>query len=114
MNYKRLWTAIIIGILLLLPSQYAKAEPIKLNMVFVPASEKGDDNDYVNSKLMANTGLVGGCSMALSFYDCHLMIWGRKMMDMCCASCSVKGKKIYIRGKSIIEKIMKQNFKISN
>ena len=48
MNYKRLWAAIIIGILLILPSQYAKAEPIKLNMVFVPASEKGDDNDYVN------------------------------------------------------------------
>ena len=48
MNYKRLWAGIIIGILLILPSQYAKAEPIKLNMVFVPASEKGDDNDYVN------------------------------------------------------------------
>lgn len=26
----------------------AYAESIKLNMVFVPASEKGDDNDYVN------------------------------------------------------------------
>ena len=35
------------GILLILPSQYAEAEPVKLNMVFVPASEKGDDNDYV-------------------------------------------------------------------
>ena len=26
----------------------SKAEPLKLNMVFVPASEKGDDQDYVN------------------------------------------------------------------
>ena len=47
LNYKHLWAAIIIGILLILPSQYAKAEPVKLNMVFVPASEKGDENDYV-------------------------------------------------------------------
>lgn len=28
--------------------QEVKAEPIELNMVFVPASEKGDDQDYVN------------------------------------------------------------------
>ena len=48
LNYKHLWAAIIIGILLILPSQHAKADPVKLNMVFVPASEKGDDNDYVN------------------------------------------------------------------
>ena len=26
----------------------SQAEPLKLNMVFVPASEKGDDQDYVN------------------------------------------------------------------
>ena len=29
-------------------TQSVKAEPIKLNMVFVPASEKGDDKDYTN------------------------------------------------------------------
>ena len=48
LNFKHVWAAIIIGILLIPPSQYAKADPVKLNMVFVPASEKGDDNDYVN------------------------------------------------------------------
>ncbi|MDC0483416.1 PhnD/SsuA/transferrin family substrate-binding protein, partial [Candidatus Thioglobus sp.] len=33
---------------LLAPFSITKAESVKLNMVFVPASEKGDDKDYVN------------------------------------------------------------------
>lgn len=48
MNCKRYWTAIILGLLLILPHHAAKAEPVKLNMVFVPASEKGDDKDFVS------------------------------------------------------------------
>jgi len=38
---------ILVIILLALPFS-AAAESLKLNMVFVPASEKGDDKDYVN------------------------------------------------------------------
>jgi len=33
---------------LLIPFSISQAESVKLNMVFVPASEKGDDQDYVN------------------------------------------------------------------
>ena len=47
-NLKRPLTAVILGLLLILPHYAAEAEPMKLNMVFVPASEKGDDKDYVN------------------------------------------------------------------
>lgn len=46
-NRKRHWTGLVLGLLLVLPFGIAKAEPVKLNMVFVPASEKGDDSDYV-------------------------------------------------------------------
>ena len=35
-------------LLLLVPFSISQAESVKLNMVFVPASEKGDDKDYVN------------------------------------------------------------------
>ena len=35
-------------LLLLSPFSISQAESVKLNMVFVPASEKGDDQDYVN------------------------------------------------------------------
>jgi phosphonate transport system substrate-binding protein len=35
-------------LLLLGPFSISQAESVKLNMVFVPASEKGDDQDYVN------------------------------------------------------------------
>ena len=35
-------------LLLLGPFSISQAESVKLNMVFVPASEKGDDKDYVN------------------------------------------------------------------
>jgi len=35
-------------IVLLAPFSISQAESVKLNMVFVPASEKGDDQDYVN------------------------------------------------------------------
>jgi phosphonate transport system substrate-binding protein len=35
-------------LVLLAPFSITKAESVKLNMVFVPASEKGDDKDYVN------------------------------------------------------------------
>jgi phosphonate transport system substrate-binding protein len=35
-------------LLLLSPFSISQAESVKLNMVFVPASEKGDDKDYVN------------------------------------------------------------------
>ena len=35
-------------LVLLAPFSISQAESVKLNMVFVPASEKGDDQDYVN------------------------------------------------------------------
>lgn len=41
-------TAAVLGLLIALSAHAANAEPVKLNMVFVPASEKGDDKDYVN------------------------------------------------------------------
>lgn len=47
MNYKQIFIAIFFGFLFILPQHVAKAEQVKLKMVFVPASEKGDDNDYV-------------------------------------------------------------------
>jgi len=39
---------LISGLSLGTTSFFASAESIELNMVFVPASEKGDENDYVN------------------------------------------------------------------
>ena len=47
-NIQRFFSAAIIGLSTLFLTQSVKAEPIKLNMVFVPASEKGDDKDYTN------------------------------------------------------------------
>ena len=35
-------------LILTLNLQAAAEEPITMNMVFVPASEKGDDKDYIN------------------------------------------------------------------
>jgi len=45
--YKSLFLIISLAIFSVIFS-VSKAEPLKLNMVFVPASEKGDDQDYVN------------------------------------------------------------------
>ena len=45
---QKFFSAAIIGLSTLILTQPVKAEPIKLNMVFVPASEKGDDKDYTN------------------------------------------------------------------
>ena len=45
---KQTLSVLFLAILLFLPFQAAEAEQAKLNMVFVPASEKGDDSDYVN------------------------------------------------------------------
>jgi len=39
---------IFISFILILPFNASKADSMDLNMVFVPASEKGDDQDYVN------------------------------------------------------------------
>ena len=46
--YKQALSALFLVTLLFLPFQASEAEQEKLNMVFVPASEKGDDSDYVN------------------------------------------------------------------
>jgi len=46
-SYKSLIAIIALSILSVTFS-ISQAEPLKLNMVFVPASEKGDDQDYVN------------------------------------------------------------------
>ena len=46
-NYRTLIGIIALSILSVTFS-VSQAEPLKLNMVFVPASEKGDDQDYVN------------------------------------------------------------------
>ena len=48
MNIYRKFFAIIAIIFLALPFSISKADSLSLNMVFVPASEKGDDQDYVN------------------------------------------------------------------
>jgi phosphonate transport system substrate-binding protein len=41
-------SAVIVGLSMFLSAHAIAAEPTKLQMVFVPASEKGDDKDYVN------------------------------------------------------------------
>ena len=46
-SYRSLIAIIALSILSVTFS-VSQAEPLKLNMVFVPASEKGDDQDYVN------------------------------------------------------------------
>jgi len=46
-TYRNFFLSIIL-VLLSFPFSISKAESLNLNMVFVPASEKGDDQDYVN------------------------------------------------------------------
>jgi len=46
--FKQALSAFFLVTLLFLPFQASEAEQEKLNMVFVPASEKGDDSDYLN------------------------------------------------------------------
>ena len=48
MNLCRSLFTIIMLTILSVTYSVSKAESLKLNMVFVPASEKGDDQDYVN------------------------------------------------------------------
>ena len=48
MNIYRKFFAIFAVVLLIFPFSISQAESINLKMVFVPASEKGDDKDYVN------------------------------------------------------------------
>jgi len=48
MNIRRNFLTTIAIIFLALPFSISKADSLSLNMVFVPASEKGDDQDYVN------------------------------------------------------------------
>ena len=48
MNIYRNFFAIIAVVLLSFPFSISQAESMNLKMVFVPASEKGDDKDYVN------------------------------------------------------------------
>ena len=48
MNYLSKILTFFLVFVLLAPVSILKAESLKLNMVFVPASEKGDDQDYVN------------------------------------------------------------------
>ena len=48
MNIYRKFFAIIVVVLLSFTFSISQAESMNLKMVFVPASEKGDDKDYVN------------------------------------------------------------------
>ena len=48
MNYLSKILTFFLVFVLLAPISILQAESLKLNMVFVPASEKGDDQDYVN------------------------------------------------------------------
>ena len=48
MNIYRNFLTTIAIIFLAFPFSISKADSLSLNMVFVPASEKGDDQDYVN------------------------------------------------------------------
>ena len=47
-SIQKFFSAAIIGLSTLFFTEPVKAKAIKLNMVFVPASEKGDDKDYTN------------------------------------------------------------------
>lgn len=46
MNLKNKIIGIFLGLIIILPFPALSADPEKLNMVFVPASEKGDNQDY--------------------------------------------------------------------
>ena len=46
MNLKNKIIGIFLGLIIILPFPVLSADPQKLNMVFVPASEKGDNQDY--------------------------------------------------------------------
>jgi phosphonate transport system substrate-binding protein len=46
MNLKNRTIGIFLGLIMILPLPALSADPDKLNMVFVPASEKGDNKDY--------------------------------------------------------------------
>ena len=46
MNLKNKIIGIFLGLTMILPLPVLSADPDKLNMVFVPASEKGDNQDY--------------------------------------------------------------------
>jgi phosphonate transport system substrate-binding protein len=46
MNLKNKIIGIFLGLIIILPFPVLSADPEKLNMVFVPASEKGDNQDY--------------------------------------------------------------------
>lgn len=46
MNFKNKLAGALLGLILILPITAISADPDKLNMVFVPASEKGDNQDY--------------------------------------------------------------------
>jgi phosphonate transport system substrate-binding protein len=46
MNLKNKIIGIFLGLIMILPLPVLSADPDKLNMVFVPASEKGDNQDY--------------------------------------------------------------------
>ena len=46
MNLKNKIIGIFLGLVIILPLPALSADPEKLNMVFVPASEKGDNQDY--------------------------------------------------------------------
>ena len=46
MNLKKILISMCLGLAMLLPLPAISADPDKLNMVFVPASEKGDNKDY--------------------------------------------------------------------
>ncbi len=46
MNLKNKIIGIFLGLTIILPLPVLSADPDKLNMVFVPASEKGDNQDY--------------------------------------------------------------------
>ena len=49
----------IIFFFLTLNFQTSAEEPITMNMVFVPASEKGDDKDYINLIKIRNIPVDG-------------------------------------------------------
>ena len=46
MNLKNIKISIFLSLIMILPLPTFSADPDKLNMVFVPASEKGDNQDY--------------------------------------------------------------------
>ena len=106
-NIQRFFSAAIIGLSTLFLTQPVKAEPIKLNMVFVPASEKGDDKDYTNLiKIIEKLAKIEIKPIRVTDYNAAVeaMRAGRAQIAW------YGGKTIYMQQKLLMLKLLLQEF----